>query len=108
MQYRELLFKYRIFLGGSTLEEFLHRRLCTFALMCHLVHVGINTGSFSEAGTDACRNASLQQSEVPELAKKNPKTTKIKHYKGKIRKLILFSGKFLRNSISASHNRVQI
>lgn len=31
-----------------------------FALMYHLVHVGINTDSFSGAGTDACRNASLQ------------------------------------------------
>lgn len=29
MQNRELLFKYRIFLGLSTLEEFFHRRLCT-------------------------------------------------------------------------------
>lgn len=76
--------------------------------MYHLVHVGINISSFSGAGTDACRNASLQQSEVPELAKKKTSKPQKKHYKGKIRKLILFSGKVLRNSISASCNRVQI
>lgn len=37
--------------------------------MYHSVHVGINIGSFFGAGTDACRNDSLQQSEVPELTK---------------------------------------
>lgn len=70
MQNRELLFKYRIFLGFSTLEELLHRWL---ALMYHSVRVGVNIGSFSGAGTDTCRNASLQQSEVPELVKKKKK-----------------------------------
>lgn len=41
--------------------------------MHHSVHVGVNIGSLSGAGTDACRNASLQQSEVPELVKKKRK-----------------------------------
>lgn len=93
MQNRKLLFKYRIFLGFSTLEEFLHRWL---ALMHHSVHVGVNIGSLSGAGTDACRNASLQQSEVPELVKRKKRK---KHYKGKVKNLILFSGKGLRNSV---------
>lgn len=50
-----------------------------FVLMYHLVHVEINICFFSGAGTDACRNASLQQSEVPELAEKKEKKKKKSH-----------------------------
>lgn len=54
-----------------------------FALMYHSVHVGINIGSFFGAGTDACRNDSLQQSEVPERTKQK---TKRKHLQRKNQK----------------------
>lgn len=80
--------------------------------MYHLVYVGVNIGFLFGAASEL----SFKQSEVPGLVKKqkNPQPTTTKkiptqHYKGKIKKLILFTlledgGKGFKTSISASHN----